>query len=118
MSGSVELEIVTGSDWATQIFWQDQFSDGVPFTLPVMEIRQDLNPASTRVARLDTTDSADGTITIQDDGLMLLFIPKSATINLIPGTAHWDLFLTTGSNQRARLLFGSVAIKPRVTASA
>jgi hypothetical protein len=114
----VQLEIVTGTDWATQILWQDQLSDGVPFTLPVMEIRQDLNPTSARVARLDTTGTADGLITIQDSGLMLLSLPHTVTINLTPGTAFWDLFLTTGSNQRARLLFGSVAIKPRVTASA
>lgn len=114
----MQLEIVTGTDWATQIFWQDQLSNGVPFVDPVMEIRQDLNPSSLRIARLDTTGSADGSITIKDDGLMLLFLPKSVTLGLVPGTAFWDLFLTTGSSQRARLLFGSVAIKPRVTASA
>jgi len=118
LSGSVQLEIVTGTDWATQIFWQDQLSNGVPFTSPVMEIRQDLNPTSLRIARLDTTGTADGTITISDVGTMLLFLPKTITTALTPGTAFWDLFLTTGSNQRARLLFGSVAIKPRVTASA
>lgn len=118
MSGSVQLEIVTGTDWATQILWQDQFSNGVPVSAPVMEIRQDLNPSSLRIARLDTTGLTDGTITIQGDGLLLLFLPKTVTINLTTGTAFWDLFLTTGSNQRARLLFGSVAIKPRVTASA
>jgi hypothetical protein len=115
LSGSVELVIVTGSDWATQIFWQDQFSNGVPFTNPVMEIRQDLNPASVRLARLDTSGTADGLIDITATGTMLLTLPAAVTANLTTGTAFWDLFLTTGFNQRARLLFGSVAIKPHVT---
>jgi hypothetical protein len=115
LSGSVELVIVTGADWATQIFWQDEFSNGVPFTDPVMDIRQDLNPASVRLARLDTSGTADGTITITDAGTMLLTLPASVTTTLATGTAFWDLFLTTGSSQRVRLLFGSVAIKPHVT---
>lgn len=117
MSGSVPLEIVTGSDWATEIFWQDQFSNGVPYTAPSMEIRQDLNPTSPRIARLDSTGSFEGVITITDIGKMLLYIPASVTTNMTPGTAFWDLFLTLPSNQRVRLLFGSVAIRSHVTAS-
>ena len=117
MSGTVSLEIVTGADWATQILWQDATANPVPFTDPVMEIRQDRNPTSLLLARLDTTGTAAGTIKIVSSGLMTLTLPASVTKNLPSGTAFWDLFLVTQSNQYARLLFGSVAIKPHVTAS-
>lgn len=118
MSGAITLEIVTGTDWAVQVDWKDPFGVGYPFSNPVMEIRQDLNVTSPRFARLDTTGTADGLITITVPGTMVLTLPAAITSNLTTGTARWDLFLTTGSNQRARLLFGDVAIKPRVTASA
>lgn len=116
MSGSVALEITTGADWATQVYWTDASANPVAFTACAMEIRRDLNPTSTILARLDMTGSADGLITYTNPGTILLQLPAAKTKVLQPGTAFWDLYVTV-ANQRARLLFGSVAIKPHVTST-
>lgn len=118
MSGLVTLEVVQGTDWATQITWDDASGNGVPFTLPTMDIRQDMNSSATRLARLDTiTSTSQGTITITAPGTMLLTLPAAVTGTFPTGQAYWDIYVTTQSNQRARLLFGNIAIKPQITAA-
>lgn len=116
MSGSVTLEITTGTDWVSEVYWRDGSGDPVVFTNPAMEIRQDLSPTSPLLARLDVTGNLEGKLTLTAPGTLRIQIPASKTKLMKPGTAFWDLYVTV-ANQRARLLFGSIAIKPHVTSS-
>lgn len=114
MSGSIDLTINTGADWAVQLSWLDGSGNPIPFGNPTMDIRQELSPVGTVIARLDTTGSLDGTITAPSPGTILLEIASSVTTTLPTGHGFWDLFVVV-NNSRVRLAFGTVSITPHVT---
>jgi hypothetical protein len=115
VSGSVALNIVTGSDWAVQISWKDSDGNPILFNDPVMDIRQELSPTGNKIASLDGSGNLDGSILIPEIGTLLLQIPASRTATLQTGQGFWDLFVTI-NNARIRLVFGTVSIIPHVTA--
>jgi hypothetical protein len=115
MSGPISLDIETGADWTIQLVWTDAHKNPIVFTDPQMDIRQDLNPAGTIIANLDSSGTKTGTITIVSPGVITLNIPSSSTKNLLPGRGFWDLFVTFGG-KRIKLAFGNISIHPHVTA--
>jgi hypothetical protein len=117
LSGSVDLTLKTGADWAYQISWLDSNNDPIPFTNPTMDIRQELNPQGSVIARFDTSGDLDGLISFPAPGTMLLTMDKEVTNNLPTGYAHWDLFVTVYSS-RVKLVYGTIAIEAHVTALA
>ena len=116
MSGSLSLNIVTGTDWAVQISWNDATGKPILFSEPRMDIRQEYDPNGSVIARLDDTGNLDGLITIPQAGTLLLEMSAQTTTGLITGHGFWDLFVTV-NGARVRLVFGTVDISPHVTVS-
>lgn len=114
MSGSVDLLIETGADWGIQISWKDGEGVPYPFSDPIMNIRQDLNPSSRLIAKLDETAQWDGVLTIVSPGTLQARMTAAQTNNLSQGYGFWDIFVTLYGN-RVRLVFGTIAIAPHVT---
>jgi hypothetical protein len=114
MSGSIDLIIDTGADWAVQLSWTDSSGNPIVFSNPSMDIRQELSPSGNLIARLDTSGNLDGLITIVSDGTILLEMNSAVTRNLLTGHGFWDLFVVV-NNSRIKLAFGTVSITPHVT---
>lgn len=114
MSGSIDLTINTGADWAIQMSWTDSNGNSILYSDPSMDIRQELSPTGTLIARLDGSGNLDGSITIPAIGTMLIQMDASVTVNLPTGHGFWDLFVTVNES-RVRLAFGTVSITPHVT---
>lgn len=106
------LTIQTGASWRYQL--PVPVTLGSPPVAPVMEIRRDLSPNSQRLARLDITSGADGTIQIVNPGLLQLMLPSSVTTALPTGRGFWDVFAMI-NGQLQQLDFGTVEIQPHVT---
>lgn len=105
------LIIQTGAVWKPLLAVPD--TGGFPPVQPVMEIRRDLSPTSQRLARLDTTDGADGTIQVTN-GMLQLFLSSLVTTKLPTGRGFWDVFAQV-NGQLQQLLSGIVEIEPHVT---
>lgn len=114
MSGSVDLTIETGTEWGVQFTWLDQFGDPVPFSDPVMNVRQELTTQSKLIAKLDESGQWDGKLTITDAGVLQARMTSTQTDGLKPGYGFWDIFVTVYGN-RTRLVFGTMAVAAHVT---
>ncbi len=114
MSGSINLNIATGSDWAVKMTWTDGAGLPVPFSNPVMDVRQELNPNGTLIAKLDSSGLLDGTISVASPGVLIMKIPQAKTTTLQTGFGFWDIFVTVFA-ARVRFAFGTVSISPHVT---
>ena len=79
-----------------------------------MDIRQELSPQGRLIAQLDESGNLDGSITIPQEGTMILQMTSQVTTSLMTGHGFWDIFVTV-NNSRVRLAFGTVAISPHVT---
>lgn len=109
------LIIQSGQDWIAPMLVTDQAGAGLVVSNPVIEMRRDLNPAALLLVRLDTTGTADGTITINSVGNWTLRIPYAKTLTMPRGRGFWDCFGFV-NGQRTSLSSGIVMVRPRVTA--
>lgn len=116
MSGSVDLVIETGTDWGIQVTWNDANGDPIPFSDPVMNLRQELSTQSKLIAKLDETGQWDGVLQIMSPGVLQARMTSTQTNKLTTGYGFWDIFVTVNGN-RARLVFGTVAVAAHVTES-
>jgi hypothetical protein len=94
--------------------WLDSSNNPIVFSNPTMDIRQELSPTGQILARLDSSGTRDGLISLPQPGTMLLQIASSVTTQLQTGYGFWDLFVIV-NNQRVRFAFGTVSITPHVT---
>lgn len=106
------LIIQTGADWIGGVNLPIPLS-AVPVA-PVMEIRRDLSPSSQRLARLDTTNSADGTIRVISTSQLAFHLDHSVTTSLPTGRGFWDI-LGQVNGQLQLIASGTVEIEPHVT---
>jgi hypothetical protein len=86
--------ITPGEDWVLTITKRDGNNVLVEMEAPAfMDLRRGPRATSPRVARLDNTGTADGTITFPETGKVRLFLPASKTSLLEPGTLFSDLYV-------------------------
>lgn len=94
-------------------------STGVPIAIQApayMDLRIGPLPSAMRVARLDATGAADGTITINAGaGTMALHLSSTKTALLIAGRYSFDLFVTDPGGQLMKLLFGTATFVQNVS---
>lgn len=114
MSGSLDLTIETGEIWNWQLAWKDGDGNGYPFTDPIMNIRQDINPKAPLIARLDQSGTLNGTLIIPEAGVLQVLMTGEQTVKLKSGSGFWDIFVTLYGN-RVRLIYGTVNLAPHVT---
>ena len=115
MSGSVNLNINTGADWAVRMTWTDGNGNPVVFDTPVMDIRQEKSSTGNAIASLDSTGNLNGTISQTGPGELTITMTKEQTKNLQTGYGFWDIFVNVNS-YRVKFAFGTVQISPHVTA--
>lgn len=109
------LVIQSGADWVAPMTVADSAANPLAVTNPVLEMRRDLNPLGLLLARLDTTGTADGTITILSTGHWTLAIPAAKTLLMPRGRGFWDVFGAV-NGQQTLIASGIVVVRPRVNA--
>lgn len=116
MSVITPLILKTGPDWGWLIT-VNRLGQPFDFELPVMEIRRDVTESSPLIARLDTTGSADGTITVLGPGRLGLYLDHVFTSSLSTGRGFWDIF-AMADGRLVPVASGAIEIEPHVTSYA
>lgn len=80
-----------------------------------MQVRSE---AGDLIATLATTGTRDGDVVLGDDGNLTVRLPHTFTVTLSPGKGLFDLEMTDPDGAVWRVVEGSVAITPEVTANA
>lgn len=110
------ITIVQGADFYWPITYQD--SSGNPINLTGytarMQVRQTINSNNPPIIDVSTSN---GYITIiPATGSINISIPNSTTSGLTaPIKAYYDVFITSPSGFKSRIIYGSVCIPERVT---
>lgn len=112
------LEIPQGSTFVAS-WYADDAETGEPADWTGWDARMQVRTISgDLIATLDVGGTANGTITLGDDGNITATIPHTDTGQMSPGRGVFDLEFTDPDDNVWRVVSGSVAITPEVTADA
>ena len=118
------LVIDQGEDFACQIVWTDGYDNAVQLVTPA---RLDIKDLTTNQVVISLNDDAvpegeiPGIAISNSTGLIQIYIQRTATAAINPGTYAYDLFVTTDDGgdyagvQTHRLLAGPVTVNKRIT---
>lgn len=125
MAGNADFDVDQGEDWTAQLVLTDFYDQPLPVTNPIrMDIK---SPFGGVVATLvyDGQTPPPGAISAvifnKETGMIQLHMDNAVTNSLSPGVYSYDLFATfddnTGTPQVQRVVFGSIYVNGRVTAT-
>jgi len=119
----VDMVVDIGEDWATQVYWTDQYDEPLSVSHP-MKMTVAMNPAVTYISTADTPSGGQLQYLTYNttSGFIQISLPDTYTKDLKPGIYKYDLWAhvldpddINNATKRTKLFGGDFIVNAAVT---